>query len=262
MIINEFIKEKLPIKDLNNIYVVADFDRTITKGSSKTSWSILSDNNLLPEEYGFERQQLYDYYRPIEVDEDIDMEVKIELVEEWFKKHIGLLVKYEVSEEIFENACNNLNVMEFRNGAKELIEFLNENNIPLIIISAGIGNFIEKFLKNNNCLFDNIHIVSNKILFKDGIAVGVDNNIIHSLNKNEVSLPNEILNKLKNRKEVVLLGDQLSDLNMVNKANHDLVVSIGFMTEEQQSNTELFKSNFDIVCNLDEDYIDIMKILF
>lgn len=262
MIINEFIREKLPIKDLNNIYVVADFDRTITKGISKTSWSILSDNNLLPEEYGFERQQLYDYYRPIEVNENMDMKIKIELVEEWFKKHIELFVKYKVSEEIFENACNNPNVMEFRNGAKEFIEFLNNNDIPLIIISAGIGNFIEMFLKNNNCLFDNVYIVSNKVLFKDKIAVGVDNNIIHSLNKNEVSLPNEILNKLKNRKEVILLGDQLSDLNMVNKENHDLLISIGFLTDELQDKIEIFKSNFDIVCNLDEDYIDIMKLLF
>ena len=44
------------------------------------------------------------------------------------------------------------------------------------------GNNFEK--ENIN----NIYISSNKIIFKDGIANGVDKNIIHSLNKNEVSL--------------------------------------------------------------------------
>ena len=34
MIINPKIKEKLPIHDLNNLYVVTDFDRTITNGNS------------------------------------------------------------------------------------------------------------------------------------------------------------------------------------------------------------------------------------
>jgi len=37
MFINKNIDKLLPFKDLNNIYVVADFDRTITKGNNKTS---------------------------------------------------------------------------------------------------------------------------------------------------------------------------------------------------------------------------------
>lgn len=44
MIINSEIKSLLPIKDLDNVYVVTDFDRTITNGNSKTSWSILASS--------------------------------------------------------------------------------------------------------------------------------------------------------------------------------------------------------------------------
>jgi len=262
MIINENIKKIIPIKNLDNIYVVADFDRTITNGSSKTSWSILANSDLVPKSYVEERQKLYDYYRPIEIDENMDFNLRSNLVKEWFKKHIELFVKYQTSEEVFETAATDLRVMEFREGAKEFIEFLYKNNIPLIIISAGIGNFIESFLKHNNCLFNNIYISSNKIIFKDGIAVGVDNNIIHSLNKNEVSLPNEILDKLQGRNNVILLGDQISDLKMVDKNSHNSVLSVGFLTDETEEQVNILKNNFDIVCENTDNYNNIMKLLF
>ena len=262
MFINENIKSFLPFKNLNNMYVVADFDRTITKGNSKTSWSILANSNLVPKSYIEERQALYNHYRPIEIDENMNFELKSSLVKEWFKKHVELFVKYKTSEKLFETAATDLRVMEFRPGAKEFIEFLNKNKIPLIIISAGIGNFIESFLKHNNCFFDNIYISSNKIIFKNGIATGVDNNIIHSLNKNEVSLPPEILNKLQYRNKVILLGDQVSDLKMVDKSAHDFVLSVGFLTEEHKEQFEALKSNFDIVCELNDDYNNLKKLLF
>ena len=262
MYINESIKDLLPLKKLNEIYVVADFDRTITKGNSKTSWSILANSNLVPKSYVEERQELYNYYRPIEIDENMDFELKSSLVKEWFKKHIELFVKYKTSEEVFEKAATDLRIMEFRPGAKEFIHFLNKNKIPLIIISAGLGNFIEIFLKHNDCLLDNVYISSNKIIFQDGIACGVDNNIIHSLNKNEVSLPNSIQEKIKVRNNVILLGDQVSDLRMVDKNAHDFVLNIGFYTDDTHEQIETLKSNFDIVCEENNDYNDLNKLLF
>ncbi len=69
MIIHSNVKELLPFSDLKNIYVVADFDKTITSGNSATSWSILASSNLVPSSYIKERDELYKYYRPIEVDE-------------------------------------------------------------------------------------------------------------------------------------------------------------------------------------------------
>ena len=153
MFIKDNIKSLFPIRDLSNIYVVADFDRTITKGNSKTSWSILSDSPYVPKKYVKDRQDLYNYYRPIELNESMDINLKNNFMKEWFQKHISLFVKYKISKDIFKNAASDLRIMEFRPGAKEFIEFLNQNKIPLIIISAGIGNFIETFLELNNCYF-------------------------------------------------------------------------------------------------------------
>lgn len=265
MYIKDFVKELLPIQDFNNLYVVADFDRTITAGSSLTSWSVLADTDLVPEEYSVERHRLYDIYRPIEVDNSLPFDYRMKMMSEWFKAHIELFVKYKMTEEVFEKAATDLRVMEFRTGAQDFLTFLWKNKIPLIIISAGIGNFIEAFLKKYDCYFDNIYVSSNKILFKNGVAVGVGENIIHSFNKNEVSLPLEIANKLKGRNQVLLLGDQTSDLNMVDKNSHDSVITIGFEPDDPNdpcNSLEDFQAGFDIVCEPHENYNDLKKVLF
>ena len=264
MYIDKKTEKKIPIsKDqLNGYYVVTDFDRTITNGASKTSWSILSESDLVPKSYAQERQELYDYYRPIEIDESLDFTMRSALVSEWYRKHIDLFVKYKLSEEVFIKAGSDLRVMQFRDGAKDFLAFLHDNNIPLIIISAGIGNFIECFLQKNNCYYDNIYICSNRIIFKDGVAVGVDTNITHSLNKNEVALPEEIKKKLVAKKHVILLGDQESDLRMVDSKDHKSVINIGFFSTRTETPYDEYIKYFDIVCNEEYNYKVLMKKLF
>ncbi len=259
MKINDKAKNKLPINDFSSYYVVADFDRTITSGSSKTSWSILAGSDLVPKEYIKERDAYYEIYRPIEIDETLEPEYRKEKVKEWFRLHIELFVKYKLTEEVFEKAARDLRIMEFRVGAKEFLDYMYECGVPVIIISAGIGNFIETFLKGNDCYHDNIYISSNKIIFKDGVASGVDKNIIHSLNKNEVSLPEEIKNKVSGRENVILLGDQVSDLLMVDEMKHKEVLKIGFLTDS--SNLDNYEEAFDIVLEENENYNDLKNVL-
>ncbi len=260
MIVNNNIKENLPI-DWNSFYVVADFDGTITTDASMTSWSILSKSPKVPKEYVADRNEYYNHYRPIEIDESLDLEEKKRLMKEWYQKHIELFIKYKIKEDLFIEAAKDIRVMNFRPGAKEFIDFLHEHNIPLIIISAGIGNFIECFLLNNNCYYDNIYISSNKILFDNKIANGVGQNIIHSLNKNEVSLPNEIKATLKNRSNVLLLGNLKGDLLMVDKEKHNKVITVCFQEEETRPFVNEYKKLFDIIVEENEDYYTLKKVL-
>lgn len=262
MIIKEEVKKILPFKNLENIFVVADFDRTITDGSSKTSWAILASSKLVSPSYEQERNELYKKYQPIEVDNSLPLDYRMKMVEEWFKKHFELIINYKIKEEIFYKAAASPEIMKFRTGAKEFIEYLYQNNIPLVIISAGIGNFIEEFLKLNNCYYDNIYICSNKIIFEDGVATRLSQNIIHSLNKNEVTLPLFVKEKLKNRKNVILLGDQVSDINMVDESKHNLVLKVGFLSCNDDKQLEALESNFDIVCKEDDDYNKLKDLLF
>ncbi|MBO5375877.1 MAG: HAD-IB family phosphatase [Bacilli bacterium] len=243
----------------DSIYVLTDFDRTITVGNSESSWSILSKSNVVPKEYIEERQELFDYYRPIEIDETLDYDTKSKLMTEWWNKHIGLFVKYRLSEEVINNAAQNLRVMSFRDGAREFLKNMKDRNIPVIIISAGIGNFIEQFLIKNNCNFDNIYIVSNFLKFENGIATGVSDNVIHSLNKNEVSLPNNIKELIENRKNIILLGDSTSDIRMAREEARNQALKIGFLEEKVEENKTYYQEQFDVVCTGNTTYNELFQ---
>ena len=243
----------------NSIHVLTDFDRTITVGNSESSWSILSKSNLVTREYVLERQDLFNYYRPIELDESLEFNTKNNLMIEWWNKHISLFIKYQLSEEVVNDAARNLRTMAFRDGAMEFLENMKKRNIPVIIISAGIGNFIEQFLIKNQCNFDNIYIIANFIKFKNGIAVGVSDNIIHSLNKNEVSLPQDIQALITDRPNVILLGDSVSDIKMVSEEKREKALKIGFLEENIEANKLIFDSKFDVVCTDNTSFKELTK---
>lgn len=255
------LKDKLSKFNNKNTYILTDFDRTITVGGSNSSWSILSKSNKVPKEYVEERQKLYEHYRPIEIDETLEYEVKNTLMSEWWAKHINLFIKYKLEKKVVDEAAKDLHVMEFRKGAKEFLESLNERKIPVIIISAGIGNFIEQFLIKNNCNFENIYIVSNFIKFENEVAVGICENIIHSLNKNEVSIPFEVKEKLKGRDNAILLGDNIADIKMISEEKKENAFKIGFLEEKIEENKEKYINEFDLVCTENSNFFEIEEYL-
>ena len=259
IIIKNGILERIKDWEDDSIYVLTDFDRTITLGNSDSSWSILSKSNMVPAEYIEERQKLFDYYRPFEIDETLDYDTKSKLMVDWWNKHIGLFVKYRLSEEVINNATKNLKVMSFRDGAREFLKNMKDRNIPVIIISAGIGNFIEQFLIKNNCNFDNIYIVSNFLKFENGIATGVSDNVIHSLNKNEVSLPNNVKELIANRNNIILLGDSTSDIRMAREEMRKQALKIGFLEENVDENKLYYQEQFDVVCTDNTTYNELFQ---
>lgn len=242
-----------------NVYVLTDFDKTITDANSVNSWAILSKYNLLPKEYIEESNRDYNYYRPIELDETIEYNKKYKIINEWWTSHIGQLVKYKLSLDIVNKTVSNPNIMSFRKGAKEFLNNMYRRSIPVIIISAGIGNFIENFLKINNCYYDNIYIYSNFIEFKDGYAIGVKGDVINSMNKNLVSLPNNIKEKINNKNNIILLGDSLNDLKMIDDTKRIDALKIGFLEDNVDSNKKYFDNQFDIVCTNNTSFDELTE---
>ena len=178
--------------DLTNIYIVTDFDGTLTVSTSDSSWASIFKNPNVTREFVQECIRIFNKYHPLEIDESIPLDQKLGIMSQWYKVNIETLINYGIDEEIINYSANNEKIMCFRKGAKHFLELLNKHGIPVIIISAGVGNIIEQFLIKNRCNFPNIFICSNFLEYQDGKIIGVkDGNLIHSLNKNEVSLPNE-----------------------------------------------------------------------
>lgn len=243
-----------------NMYVVMDFDGTITNYIHSDSWNV-AGKELAPE-FNKEITNLYNKYRPIELDYKIDYEEKCNAMEMWYKECMDLYYKYGLTIDKLKTSINN-SEPNFRQGVNTFFNYMHNNEIPIIILSAGIGNVIEGSLKKNNCYYDNMYIISNFIKFdSEGKMIKFDDDMIDSMNKNlNKSKLGNWNKKIENRKYKLLLGDLVEDKNMVDKSEWDTTISIGFI-EKNIENLPIFEKNFDIVLsNEDANYNSVMEIL-
>jgi len=252
---------------VEKIHIISDFDRTLTKAfvNRKKFPSIISqlyDGNHLTKEYAKKAQQLYDKYHPMEIDPNIPIEEKKKLMENWWRTHKKLLIKSGLNLKDIQDVVDN-GKLQFREGALEFFDLTHKKQIPLVIFSSsGIGEAIPLYFKKINKNYKNIHIISNSMEYdKDGNAIAIKEPIIHVFNKGEVALKGlPIMKKLKHRKNVLLLGDSLGDLNMTKGFNYENIIRIGFLNYDEE-NLEDYKRSFDVVLLNDSDMNYVNELL-
>lgn len=257
--INTDINEKIKGWNKENTYVIADFDETLTSSKTSGTWELLSEGNLFSDEYKKIQKEMYNYYRPLESDQNINKIKQEQLMYEWWQKHLALLIKYQLDEEKLKTIIKETKDLQFREGAIDFLKFTHNNNIPIIIMSAGIRNIIIEFLKNNNCDFDNIITISNNLIFKDKKAINFSNNIIHTHNKSEIVLFDETKKKIAGRNNRILLGNVIADVKMLNEDHRKKALKIGYLTKPEL--LEEYKKVYDIVATDDTSYNEIRKLI-
>ena len=161
---------------------------------------------------------------------------------------MNLYYEYDLTKEKLETSINKSNI-KFRKGVKEFLEKANKYKIPLIILSAGIGNVIKETLEINKCYFDNMYIISNFIEFDmNGNMSKFEGKMIHPLNKSiEGKLPEDIKEKISQKQYGLLVGDLIEDKEMVPEEQLENVITVGFLMND--NNLEVYNQNFDIVLN-------------
>ena len=254
----EKLKSNMAKTGSETIHVVTDFDRTLTKayvdGKKMPSMiSVLRDGNYLTSGYAEKAHGLFNKYRPIELDTEISEDEKKKAMFSWWKEHFDLLIESGLNKKNIEDAVN-LGNAQIRDGLPEFFSTLRSHNIPVAIISSnGLGgDSISMYLEKKDIVYDNIHIISNSYIWdEDGNAVGVKEPIIHAANKDETAIRDTpVFDLIKDRKNVILLGDSIEDIKMVSGFEYDNIIKIGFLNENQEKSLEAYKRNFDVViCN-------------
>ena len=250
--------EKLDrLKDLSKFYVITDFDRTLTTKGSEPTMGIVPQ--YLGGECLEERTKIFNHYRPLELDYTIEEKEKQKIMKEWANKSFTLLSEY-LTQEIIYKALENANI-HFRKGAKEFLIKMNNMNIPVIMMSSGVGNIIEAFLEKENCMFDNIKIVSNFFEFEEGKAHIDLDNIMATLNKEYKKIPENIRNAIDEKENALLFGDLIEDIKMADEEKLSNTITFGFLDENVEQNLEEFNKNFDVVLAGNEDFDSIKQVL-
>lgn len=247
--INNFKKE--------NFYIITDFDRTLTTKESEPSIGIVP--KYLGGECLEERMKIFNYYRPLELDYTLDVMEKQKIMKEWANKSFTLVAKY-ITEDNINKALENAN-MHFRKGVKEFLIKMNTMNIPVIIMSSGVGNIVRAFLEKEKCLFNNMKIVSNFYEFKNEKTYIDLENIMATVNKEYKRIPENIRKDIEQKENGLVFGDLIEDIKMANEENISDTITFGFLDVKVEENLEAYKNNFDVVLTEDNNFNDIIKIL-
>jgi len=264
----EKIKKAISEDGVGKLHLLADFDKTLTTlfvdGEKIPSViAILRDKNYLTPDYAQKAKELFNKYHPVEVDSEISLAGKKKIMYEWWTNHFDLLIKSGLNKKDIRNAVKSRGV-KFRNGFSDFVNFLKNYNIPLVIMSSsGLGSdAISMCLEQEKKLYDNIYIISNLYKWdKKGNAVGIKKPIIHVMNKDETAIQNfPAFRAIENRKNVLLLGDSLGDVGMVEGFNYDNLIKIGFLNEKIEENLSYYKKAYDVLI-LNDSTMDFVNIL-
>jgi 5'-nucleotidase len=253
----------------HDLHVLADFDRTLTTalvdGKNVPSLiSLLRDGNYLTPDYAEKAHALFDTYHPIEIDQNIPFDEKSAAMEEWWRKHFALLITSGLNKSDIEKAVASGKV-RLREGFDEVADLLHLHNVPFVIMSAsGLGSeSIALYLEHAGKLHDNVHIICNEYEWDEaGHAVGVHEPIIHGLNKHETAIQDyPAFDAVRERRNVVLLGDSVNDIGMVQGFDYDHLITIGFLNDRVEEHLAHFQEVFDVVLTGDPSMTYVSDLL-
>ncbi|NQU98035.1 hypothetical protein HQ533_01080, partial [Candidatus Woesearchaeota archaeon] len=187
-------------------------------------------------------------YHPFEINHKLSDKEKDKKMMEWWSMHIQLLTEQGMNQKVVEDIIKKKRIL-LRKCAEDFFKELYKKNIPLLIFSAGIGDIIKGHLESEGLLYNNMHIISNFFNYdKKGNVRGYKSKIIHSFNKDEFAIKEtKYFGMIKERKNVILIGDSLGDTDMAKGLEHETILKIGFLNKNIEKNKNIYEKNFDAV---------------
>ncbi len=232
---------------IERLCVVSDWDRTLTKartedGKDATSYSAIVRGAYLGDAYRHEMDRLYARYRPIEVSRTISEREKQNAMRDWWMAAFAMMQQYGLTKRMIADMADR-DLIHLRDDAVDYFKVLADRAVPLLILSAGIGNVISQFLAVRALHTPNVTVTANQLMFDaHGAVAGFCEPIIHSLNKARQAIGA--------RGCVLLLGDTIEDAQMVNDADLDCVIRAGFLNEVvKEHGTEYLRVYDVVICN-------------
>jgi len=150
------------------VVAVCDFDGTITTADSDVTMNAMAKALGYDSEFARARDALYREYRPA-LDAAADGE-RPALERKWWNAQMALFLRHQIPPEKYTDALKSLD-FRLRPEAVELLRYCEENDIPVYIVSAGLGNLIIPILAWSGYLSPNLRVLANFVRYDGEKAV-------------------------------------------------------------------------------------------
>lgn len=203
------------------LLVITDFDATITTGDSEQCHDLCAVSPLMSEEFRSKFAPLLDW----------ENNTSIDGVEWWDKAH-SLMVRYGMPKRQLIPRLVREAKMQPRPGALELLKRLEELQIPVLIVSAGLSDIIEEFLRQHGALSENVTVCSNRLNYEADStpkSVAPDPPITSFTKAYAYSSASSFFKQHETRKNLIVIGDSVTDVDPLHKVPYENSLSIGFL---------------------------------
>lgn len=259
--------EKIRADGADKLQIVSDFDRTMTAAMIGTmhapnSTSVMEASGLMQHGFAEYMDVTFRKYHPIELDPSIPVEVKIPIMEEWTRSSIGALVDYGFRFEHLAQIADS-GLLRLRDGVDDFFRVAEQAGVSMVIFSAGLGDMIKVLCERQNLLSEKVHVVSNMLGFdEDGNCTGLKGELVNILNKTEAVLVNSpYVDELLARPNVLLVGDGVRDVHMVDGLPHREVLKVGLLNHETEYDLRRYLDIYDVVLAGDADFTQVTVLL-
>ena len=205
----------------SDLLVITDFDATVTTGDSEQCHDLMGASQLMSDDFRKEFAPLLDW----------TTDTNIDGVKWWDTAH-ALVVKHGMPRRNMIPRLVRDARMVPRPGVLELLAELEELNVPVLIVSAGVSDIIEEFLRQHGALSENVTVCSNRLNYAADSApssVSPDPPITSFTKAYAYSSSSAFFRQHAARKSLIVLGDSVTDVDASINVPHDVSLSVGFL---------------------------------
>ena len=112
------------------------------------------------------------------------------------------------------------------------------SQVPVIIVSAGVSDVIEEFLRQHGALSENVTICSNRLNYEADSSpksVSPDPPITSFTKAYAYKSASSFFQQHSDRRALLVMGDSVTDVDACENVPSDFVLSIGFINSRQDA---------------------------
>lgn len=222
---------------------------------------VIESYKQFPESYREKAKQLKEKYMPIEFSSNLSSAEKEPHMIEWWTKSHELLTELGLKSDDISQMVEGAPIA-LRDGVEWFFVKLHEKKVPVLIISGGLGDLIKEVIDQQSTLYDNVTIVANFFKYnEEGVMVGFKEELLFGNNKKERTKDLPYFDKIKERTNVIVMGDLPDDAHVSDSPkNTEVTLTVGFLNEKVDEHLSNYMDAFDIVI-VDDHSIELVDLL-